>query len=102
MAGRLPPDLLAHIFIEGSKIDHKQRQEPEFREQNYPEFRDVITIWAFIDLSDYLLKRVGRYIARSGPSQPLDIYLNVTRRFLRGLSRWDGVAQSDRVESVLS
>ncbi|KAG8704962.1 hypothetical protein FRC08_001921 [Ceratobasidium sp. 394] len=59
-------------------------------------------IWAFIDLSDYLLKRITLYIARSGSSQPLDIYLNVTRRFLRGLLRRDEAAQTDRVESALS
>ncbi|KAG8738915.1 hypothetical protein FRC10_006384 [Ceratobasidium sp. 414] len=60
-------------------------------------------LWAYIDLSDgFPYSRSARFLARSGDTQPLDIHLNIDRRFLRGLRKNDYEGHTIRLVEALS
>ncbi|KAF8602784.1 hypothetical protein BDV93DRAFT_607343 [Ceratobasidium sp. AG-I] len=117
MIDQLPLDLVLHIFVLGANLDQQKRQRATDSWVGVPEFRDVITwvsrewrtialstslLWAYIDLSDGTpYSRSARNIARSGDSQPLDIHLNINRRFLKGLHKGDYAGHTERTLEAL-
>ncbi|KAG9083443.1 hypothetical protein FS749_006025 [Ceratobasidium sp. UAMH 11750] len=115
---RLPIELLSRIFVAGDELDQDKVQvadednaeaDLEFQELVVQVCRhwrtvalDMPTLWSYITISGPAPHlRAQSFLARSGPTTPLELELDMTNDFMDGLEEYDSYSHADRATQTL-
>ncbi|QRW12049.1 F-box-like protein [Ceratobasidium sp. AG-Ba] len=114
---RLPVELLSRIFLTGDKLDEidalesssreKQQEFQEIVAQVCHHWRTVVTsipmLWSYIRIDvSYPYSRAELFLARSGNTIPLELELDMTGEFMKGLDKHDNHSHAARTTESLA
>ncbi|KAG9103654.1 hypothetical protein FRC06_009025 [Ceratobasidium sp. 370] len=103
---RLPIELLSRIFVAGDELDQVDNPKVQIAYGDDTtadlEFQELVVLWSYIAISGPPPHpRAWSFLARSGPTVPLELELDMTDDLMTGLEDYDSYSHADRATQTL-